>query len=56
MLCGANSDAVLELTADGSLIYMTTTGGDTGVLHTNSVEKGNKIYYKSYLPRHALPH
>ena len=29
-LCQANPDAVLELAADGSLICMTPTGGDTG--------------------------
>jgi Uma2 family endonuclease len=29
-LCAANPDAVLELAADGSLIPMTPTGGDTG--------------------------
>lgn len=29
-LCQANPDAVLELTADGQLITMTPTGGDTG--------------------------
>ena len=29
-LCEANPDAVLELAADGSLICMTPTGGDTG--------------------------
>lgn len=29
-LCEANPDAVLELTADGSLICMTPTGSDTG--------------------------
>ena len=29
-LCAANPDAVLELAADGSLIPMTSTGGDTG--------------------------
>jgi Uma2 family endonuclease len=28
--CSANPDAVLELAADGSLITMTPTGGDTG--------------------------
>jgi Uma2 family endonuclease len=30
VLCEANPDAVLELTADGSLICMTPTGSDTG--------------------------
>ena len=29
-LCQANPDAVLELAADGSLICMTPTGGETG--------------------------
>ena len=29
-MCAANPDAVLELAADGSLIPMTPTGGDTG--------------------------
>jgi Uma2 family endonuclease len=29
-LCAANPEAVLELAADGSLIQMTPTGGDTG--------------------------
>ncbi|MEB3325854.1 MAG: Uma2 family endonuclease [Cyanobacteriota bacterium] len=29
-LCAANPDAVLELAADGSLVPMTPTGGDTG--------------------------
>jgi Uma2 family endonuclease len=29
-LCAANPDAVLELTADGHLIAMTPTGGETG--------------------------
>ncbi|MEB3318163.1 MAG: Uma2 family endonuclease [Cyanobacteriota bacterium] len=29
-VCAANPDAVLELAADGSLIPMTPTGGDTG--------------------------
>lgn len=29
-LCAANPDAVLELSADGQLITMTPTGGDTG--------------------------
>jgi len=29
-VCQANPDAVLELSADGQLIAMTPTGGDTG--------------------------
>jgi Uma2 family endonuclease len=29
-LCQANPEAVLELAADGSLILMTPTGGETG--------------------------
>ena len=39
VLCGAIPDAVLELAADGSLIYMTSTGGDMGARHTNSVRR-----------------
>ena len=39
VLCGAIPDAVLELAADGSLIYMTPTGGDMGARHTNSVRR-----------------
>ena len=39
VLCGAIPDAVTELAADGSLIYMTPTGGDTGARHTNSVRR-----------------
>jgi len=31
LVCQANPEAVLELTADGQLIAMTPTGGDTGV-------------------------
>lgn len=30
LVCAANPEAVLELTADGRLITMTPTGGDTG--------------------------
>ncbi len=30
LVCAANPDAVLELSADGQLITMTPTGGDTG--------------------------
>ncbi|MFN5162830.1 MAG: Uma2 family endonuclease, partial [Cyanobacteriota bacterium] len=30
LVCQANPEAVLELTADGQLIAMTPTGGDTG--------------------------
>jgi Uma2 family endonuclease len=29
--CAANPDAVIELAADGSVITMTPTGGETGV-------------------------
>jgi Uma2 family endonuclease len=29
-VCAANPQAVLELTADGQLIHMTPTGGETG--------------------------
>ena len=34
-LCAANPDAVLELSADGSLIAMTPTGGETGARNSN---------------------
>ena len=34
-LCAANPDAVLELAADGSLITMTPTGGDTGARNSS---------------------
>ncbi len=34
-LCQANPEAVLELAADGSLIPMTPTGGETGALNAN---------------------
>ena len=30
LVCASNPDAVLELAADGRLIHMTPTGGDTG--------------------------
>lgn len=33
-LCEANPEAVLELTADGSILSMTTTGGDTGAMNS----------------------
>jgi Uma2 family endonuclease len=34
LVCAANPEAVLELTADGQLIAMTPTGGDTGRRNT----------------------
>jgi Uma2 family endonuclease len=34
-LCAANPDAVMELAADGSLITMTPTGGETGARNSN---------------------
>jgi Uma2 family endonuclease len=34
LVCEANPDAVLELTADGQLIAMTPTGGETGARNT----------------------
>jgi Uma2 family endonuclease len=34
LVCEANPDAVLELAADGQLIRMTPTGGDTGARNT----------------------
>jgi Uma2 family endonuclease len=34
LVCEANPEAVLELTADGQLIRMTRTGGDTGARNT----------------------
>ncbi|MFM9102616.1 MAG: Uma2 family endonuclease, partial [Cyanobium sp.] len=34
LVCEANPDAVLELTADGQLITMTPTGGETGRRNT----------------------
>jgi len=34
-LCAANPDAVMELAADGSLITMTPTGGETGARSSN---------------------
>jgi len=35
LVCEANPDAVLELTADGQLITMTPTGGETGARNIN---------------------
>jgi len=35
LVCEANPEAVLELAADGQLIRMTPTGGDTGARNTN---------------------
>lgn len=35
LVCEANPDAVLELTADGELITMTPTGGETGARNIN---------------------
>jgi Uma2 family endonuclease len=35
LVCEANPDAVLELAADGQLITMPPTGGDTGALNYN---------------------
>jgi Uma2 family endonuclease len=35
LLCAANPDAVLELTAEGHLIEMTPTGGETGARNTH---------------------
>jgi len=34
VVCAANPQAVLELTADGQLIHMTPTGGETGCRNT----------------------
>jgi Uma2 family endonuclease len=33
--CAANPDAVIELTADGSVITMTSTGGEKGVRNSS---------------------
>ena len=35
LVCGANPEAVLELAADGQLIAMTPTGGETGARNFN---------------------
>ena len=35
LVCDANPDAVLELAADGQLITMTPTGGETGARSYN---------------------
>jgi Uma2 family endonuclease len=35
LVCEANPEAVLELAADGQLIRLTPTGGDTGARNTN---------------------
>ena len=35
LVCAANPDAVLELSADGQLITMTPTGGETGARNSN---------------------
>jgi len=37
LVCEANPEAVLELAADGQLIRMTPTGGDTGRRNTNLI-------------------
>jgi len=37
LVCEANPEAVLELAADGQLISMTPTGGDTGARNTNLI-------------------
>lgn len=48
LVCAANPDAVLELDADGRLIPMTPTGGDTGA-------RNNALLFQLNLALQALP-
>jgi Uma2 family endonuclease len=48
LVCAANPDAVLELAADGRLIPMTPTGGDTGA-------RNNALLFQLNLALQGLP-